>query len=244
MLRIPNLPSLFITGTDTAVGKTVVTGILAWLYDQTGIKVGIEKPVVTGVSLSTPGFSSPDLDFFKDIIPNIRGPVTSYRFEPAVSPHLAAAMAGVSIDPARIESDHHELLQACDAVLVEGAGGILVPLNETCFMSDLALRLRLPIIIVSRPSLGTINHTLLTVECARNKGLQIAGIIIDDYPPEPNPAELDNPGIIERLSGFPVLAVVPHIEDFSIEDRRTSRLAGIAAKVDKQYHLLAKLESM
>lgn len=237
------LPSLFITGTDTGVGKTVVTGILASLYQQTGVKTGIEKPVITGVNLLIPG-GSPDLKFFKDIVPEIQNPVTSYQFEPAVSPHLAAAMSGVTIDPVRIETDHQKLLLDCDAVLVEGAGGLLVPLNEDCFIADLPLRLQLPVIIVSRPSLGTINHTLLTVECARNRGLQIAGIVINNYPPEPNLAETDNPGTIERLSGISVLAVVPQIQDFCIEDGRTNGLAGIAAKVDKQYNLLAKLEKI
>lgn len=238
---MPELPSLFITGTDTGVGKTVVTGILAWVYQEAGLRVGIEKPVVTGAETTREGVVASDLLFLEKVLPAAAPPVNSYHFPQPVSPHLAAAMSGVSMDPARIEGDHQALSAERDAVLVEGAGGLLVPLRDDFFMADLALCLRLPVIVVSRPSLGTINHTLLTVFCARAKGLTVAGIVVNNYPDAPGPAERDNPAAIERLAGVPVLAIVPHIPGLCVEEAEIGELGKTARAVDEKFHMLDRL---
>lgn len=233
-------PSLFITATDTGVGKTVITGLLAVLYEEAGIVVGIEKPVITGITKNSDVPVS-DLAFFQKVIKPGSGPMNSYFFAAAVSPHLAAAMAGITIDLARIESDHAKFSSKYDAVLVEGAGGLLVPLNDEFFMADLAARLKLPLVIVSRPSLGTINHTLLTVAFARKRGLEVAGIVINDYPAHPGRAELDNPGAIERFARVPVLAIVPHITGLSVEGAEEGNIREVARDIDKKFKLLERL---
>lgn len=235
------LPSIFITGTDTGVGKTVITSLLALLYQEAGVRVGLEKPVITGVKADNDGALAGDLAFLQKVLSTGEGPVYSYAFTPAVSPHLAAARAGVTIDLARIESDHAAVRSRYDAVLVEGAGGLMAPLNDDSFMADLAARLRLPLVIVSRPSIGTINHTLLTVSCAQARGLEVAGIIINNFPARPGLAEADNPGAIEKFAGAPVLAIVPHITGLSVEEAEEGDIQKVAQAVDKKFKLLERL---
>ncbi|MDP2991919.1 MAG: dethiobiotin synthase [Deltaproteobacteria bacterium] len=235
------LPSIFITGTDTGVGKTVITALLALLYQEAGVKVGLEKPVITGVKAGEDAALAGDLAFLQKALSTGERPVYSYAFTPAVSPHLAAALAGIFIDPARIEADHVRLSSRCDAVLVEGAGGLLVPLNDNCLMADLAARLKLPLLIVSRPSIGTINHTLLTVSCAQARGLEVVGVVINNYPARPGPAEADNPGAIEKFAGVPVLAIVPHITSLSVEEAEEGDIQKVARAVDKKFKLLERL---
>lgn len=236
-----NLPSLFITGTDTEVGKTVITALLAVLYQEAGLKVGLEKPIITGAKAGSDKALTSDLAFLQKVLSFEKGPINSYSFNPAVSPHLAAALAGVSIDLAQIESDHTKLSSKCHAVLVEGAGGLLVPLNDDYFMADLAARLNLPVLIVSRPSLGTINHTLLTVSGAQEKGLEVVGIIINNYPAIPNLSEVDNPKAIEKFARVPVLAIVPHITGLSVEEVKLGDIRRIAQAVNNRFKLLERL---
>ena len=223
------------------MGKTVITALLALLYQEAGVKVGLEKPVITGVRAGEDAALAGDLAFLQKALSTGEGPVYSYAFTPAVSPHLAAARAGVTIDLARIESDHAAVCSRYDAVLVEGAGGLLAPLNDDSFMADLAARLKLPLVIVSRPSLGTINHTLLTVSCAQARGLEVAGIIINNFPARPSLAETDNPGAIERFAGAPVLAIVPHITGLSVEEGEEGDLQKAAQAVNERFNLLERL---
>ncbi|MDI6790619.1 MAG: dethiobiotin synthase [Thermodesulfobacteriota bacterium] len=235
------LPSIFITGTDTGVGKTVITALLALLYQEAGVRIGLEKPVITGVKAGEDAALAGDLALLRRVLSTGEGPVYSYAFTPAVSPHLAAARAGVTIDLARIESDHAAVCSRYDAVLVEGAGGLLVPLNDDSFMADLAARLKLPLVIVSRPSLGTINHTLLTVSFARKRGLEVVGVVINNYPARPGLAETDNPGAIEKFARVPVLAIVPHITGLSVEEAEEGDIQRVAQAVDKKFKLLERL---
>ncbi len=236
-----NLPSIFVTGTDTGVGKTVITALLALLYQEAGVSVGLEKPVITGVKAGGDATLAGDLAFLQKVLSTGEGPIFSYAFTPAVSPHLAAARVGVTIDLARIESDHAAVRSRYDAVLVEGAGGLLVPLNDDSFMADLAARLKLPLVIVSRPSLGTINHTLLTVSFARERGLEVVGVVINNYPARPDLAEVDNPGVIEKFARVPVLAIVPHITGLSVEEAEEGDIQKVARAVDKKFKLLERL---
>jgi dethiobiotin synthetase len=108
-------------------------------------------------------------------------------------------------------------------------------------MADLAARLKLPLVIVSRPSLGTINHTLLTVSCAQARGLEVAGIIINNFPARPGLVETDNPGAIEKFAGVPVLAIVPYITGLSVEEAEEGDIQRVAQAVDKKFKLLERL---
>lgn len=194
--------NIFITGTDTDIGKTVVAAGLAAAVKSMGYTVGYFKPIQTG-ALGT----SPDSDFVKSVDPEIITKVP-YNFTEPVSPSLASEIDGVEINPDKIKADYQELARKCDFVIVEGAGGILVPVKDDFLMRDLAKFLGLPVVIVAKPDLGTINHTLLTIEAAKNKNLKILGIIISKDVVIKNTIET-----IEKISGEKILGIIPKIEN-------------------------------
>ncbi|RKX59096.1 MAG: dethiobiotin synthase [Thermodesulfobacteriota bacterium] len=203
------ISSVFITGTDTEVGKTVVSAILGLAYKMQGINIGYFKPVQSGAK----GYIPPDAKFCQEILDLNISPekLCAYIFEPPVSPHLAAKWVGIEIDPQYILEYYQKLKNKYDALIVEGAGGLLVPLKNNFFMRDLIIMLKLPLIIVARPGLGTINHTLLTLECARNAGINVLGIIINRTPLKPDPMIEDNIKTIANMGNIKILAVIPEI---------------------------------
>jgi dethiobiotin synthetase len=171
---------VFVTGTDTGVGKTYVAGALAVGWREDGLRVGLAKPVITG--LDGPGPHDHEL----------LGAVTAARFGPPVSPHLAAELAGTAIDPATLIAAVTAAADGVDVVIAEGAGGLLAPIADGYDMGDLACELGLPLVIAARPGLGTINHTLLTLEAARTRGLEVASVVLTPWPAEPSAMELSN----------------------------------------------------
>lgn len=214
---------IFVTGTDTGVGKTTVAaGLLRWIRTK-GIDTVPMKPVQTGCEPAMTGETGgdpesslrvPDLELMLAAADLAAGPdemalMCPFRYQPACSPHLAGRMEGhfPSIDA--IEESARRLLVHHEALVVEGAGGVLVPLDEQSTMRDLMRRLALPVVIVARPDLGTINHTLLTIEALRSAGLRIVGVVYNDLSEggarEDDWIRDDNPGIITRLSGVPSL---------------------------------------
>ncbi|MBI2950987.1 dethiobiotin synthase, partial [bacterium] len=172
-----------------------------------GFDVGVMKPVAAG--------GREDADLLRlasgaDDDPDMINPVCLRH---PLSPNVAAQLEGVSIDIAGIERAAHHLSQRHDLLVVEGAGGLLVPIRDNFFMADLALRLGLPLLIVARRGLGTINHTLMTMECAKRRGITVAGVVYNDaVRTEEGIAERTNPEVVERLSGAPCLGVVPFAE--------------------------------
>jgi dethiobiotin synthetase len=133
--------------------------------------------------------------------------IAPYRFGPPMSPHLAAGLAGVEIDPERVMAAARAAAEGADAIVCEGAGGLLVPLSPSWTMRSCAVELGYPLVIVAPPGLGTINHTLLTVESARAVGLKVAAIVINPWPEDPTPIETDNRDTIAAMSGLPVLTL-------------------------------------
>ena len=133
--------------------------------------------------------------------------IAPYRFDPAMSPHLAAALAGVEIDPDRVMAAARTAAEGADAIVCEGAGGLIVPLSPNWTMRSCAVELGYPLVVVSPPGLGSINHTLLTVESARSVGLKVTAIVINPWPEDPTPIEADNRETIANLSGVPVLTL-------------------------------------
>ncbi|WP_027365195.1 dethiobiotin synthase [Desulfotruncus alcoholivorax] len=210
----------FITGTDTGVGKTVVTAGLAANLKQKGFNVGVMKPLQTGSEKTGRGLVSIDALYAMQVA-EINDPmeiVSPYRLEPPLAPRIASEITGVTIEVDKISRAYQKLCERHDFMLVEGAGGIMVPIKGKFLMADLALLLDLPVLIVARPGLGTVNHTLLTVEYAKSRGIQIAGIIINDFDQsEAGPAEKTNPGLIEELSGVPVVGIIPHDDDLDVD---------------------------
>ncbi len=222
---------IFITGTDTGIGKTVVTaGIVRWLRQQ-GIDALPMKPVQTGVRREGSRLVSPDLEFClaaSGLRPgaNEMKLMSPYVYEPACSPHLAGRLAGNYPEIPEIMRCADELLQKHQVIVVEGAGGIMVPLNERQTMLDLMVALNYPVVVVARFGLGTINHTLLSVQALRAAGLTLLGVVFNrTEPPRPENQliESDNPEIIARLGDVPVLGKLRYFENLDPADAKVWR---------------------
>jgi dethiobiotin synthetase len=202
------LRGLFVTGTDTGVGKTVVAAAICAALVARGEQVAAFKPAVTGLE-GAPGEWPKDHELLAAAAGGAQAAeqVTPYRYGPPLSPHYAAELAGETIDPARLLSVARG---SGDQLLVaEGVGGLMVPLTSGYLVRDLAVDLALPVVVVARSGLGTINHTLLTVECARAAGLSVAGVVMTPWAPEPEPIERSNRETVERLSGVAVSGLPP-----------------------------------
>lgn len=228
---------LFITGTDTGVGKTVITAGLAGVLRKNGIKAAAYKPVQTGGIESEEGLLSEDALYYRAAagLPYSSKDMNPCCFRLPLSPNVAAQLDRQSVDPVILEEVYLHLAAENDFVLVEGAGGLCVPLagyNYT--MADLALQLDTPLLVVARPGLGTINHTVLTVSYARRSGLEVKGIIINGYrADQATLAEQTSPEVIREMTGIPILGIVPYLPEVSVEAGRTGSLIEmIEEKVD------------
>ncbi|MBS1677206.1 MAG: dethiobiotin synthase [Actinobacteria bacterium] len=211
---------VFVTGTGTEVGKTVVAAVLARTLASEGRSVAVFKPALTGMDEfpdydeAAPGDSPsivglPDHAILRAAARSSQTDeeIAPYRFDPPMSPHLAAGLAGVEIDPERVMAAARAAAEGVDAIVCEGAGGLLVPLSPTWTMRSCAVELGYPLIVVSPPGLGSINHTLLTTESARSVGLKVAAIVLNPWPEDPTPIEADNRETIAAISGVPVLTL-------------------------------------
>lgn len=226
---------LFITGTDTEVGKTVITGGLAGALRHRGLNAGVMKPVASGCTMYRDGeLVSEDALFLMQaagMSPEQERLVNPYRLAPSLAPRLAAELTQTSIAAENILDCYHQLELKYDFLLVEGAGGITTPLTKTWLVADLIAALRLPVVVVARPGLGTINHTVLTVEYARQRGLRVAGVIISGlHPEQAGLAEKYNPGLIEELADVPVLGVVPMAEGLDVYRRQPGNIIELVEK--------------
>jgi dethiobiotin synthetase len=188
--------SFFITGTDTGVGKTVVSALLCVALDAT-----YWKPIQTGTREGT------DTETVMQLaqLPRQRTLPESYRFKPPVSPHLAAEWAGVRIEMRKIKIP----APVQGSLIAEGAGGVLVPLNRTQLMTDLMRHLNLPVVLVARTALGTINHTLLSLAALRAARLDIRAVVMVGKP------NRENEVAIERYGQIPVAGTVPLLKQIN-----------------------------
>ena len=201
------MQGLFVTGTDTGVGKTILSAALLAAMAAEGESVRAHKPVVTGLdqqaALAARGEWPPDHELLAAAAGTSPDHVAPLRYGPAVSPHLAAQLAGERIDPRRLLSA--ALSSAGIGIsIVEGVGGLLTPLTEDFTVRDLAAALGLPVLIAARPSLGTINHTLLTLQSARAAGLDVRAVVLTPWPARPTPIERSNRETIGELGSIEV----------------------------------------
>ena len=206
----------FVTGTDTGVGKTVITVALIKAICRLGFTAGGMKPIESGCLQQGDVLVPSDGMFIKTIAhmeENI-GQITPCRFKSPLAPLPASEIEGISVDFEKLNKAFADISGNYDVVIVEGIGGLLVPITRNYFVIDMAKDFNLPLIVVSRPSLGTINHTMLTVNYALKEGLRVAGIIINyNQPPENTLAEATNPEIIKRISPVPVIGIFPYLTD-------------------------------
>ena len=195
---------VFVTGTDTGVGKSVVAAAVCAALAARGERVAAFKPAVSGLDEEPDEFGH-DHELLASVASAGQSPedVAPWRFGPPVSPHHAAELAGELIEPAQLveRARVHELL------VCEGVGGLLVPITPGYLVRDLAVDLELPVVVAARTGLGTINHTLLTVEAARAAGLSVAGVVMTPWPDEPTEMEHSNRETIERLGDVRVSGI-------------------------------------
>ena len=199
--------SIFVTGTGTEIGKTVIAGGIAACLKDSGIDVGVMKPISSG--------DTADAEFLKHAaqVDDDLSTINPIYLRHPLAPSVAARIEDREIDLSDIETAFATLQQKYDVVIVEGVGGIAVPIQDDFLVVHLINRLQLPILIVAQVGLGTLNHTLLTVAFARQFNLQIVGIVLNGLTPETaGIAEATNPVEIEKLTGIPVIGVVPYEE--------------------------------
>jgi len=198
---------VFITGTDTGVGKTVVAAGLVASLRNSGVDIGVMKPIETGFSpRSSDAFFLKRMAGLNDPLENI----CPVRFKFPLSPYTAAHLEKASIRLDKIRQAYHRLMKKHQGILVEGAGGLLVPIIRKMTMADLALRLNLPLLIVARTNLGTLNHTLLTVEVAKRRGIKVVGVIFNHLVQRRGLAEKTNPSVIKDFLSVPILGEIPY----------------------------------
>ena len=217
---------VFVTATGTEVGKTVVAAALARTARAAGARVAVFKPAVSGLDeypLRPETWESaaelPDHVLLRLASGSAQGDdqIAPYRYGPPVSPHLAAELAGTPIDPDRLRGAALAATEESDVLICEGVGGFLVPLTPDYLVRDLASELGMPVAIVASPGLGTINHTLLTVESAREASLEVAGVVLNPWPAAPSMLEVSNRETISELGSVRV-EMLPHL-DLTAPDR-------------------------
>ena len=189
----------FVTGTGTEVGKTIVAAVIARTHAATGATVAVFKPAMSG--LEQGGESDASLLRRAAGSTQSEDEIAPYRYGPPVSPHLGAELAGERIDPARLEAAARRAAGDADYLVVEGVGGLLVPLTLGYLVRDFARHLALPVAIAANPGLGTINHTLLTIEATRAVGLEPKLVVLTPWPRDETPVVRSNREAIERLGG-------------------------------------------
>ncbi len=197
------LRGCFVTGTDTGAGKTVVAAAIAAALHARGERVAVWKPVVTG--LDEPGGDGWPADhaLLASAVGGKAADVTTATFGPAVSPHLAAELAGTMLGLDALTRAGQAAAADADLLVAEGVGGLLVPFGDFT-VRELAVALGLPLVIAARPGLGTINHSLLTIEVARAAGLDVRAVVLTPWPQEPSVMERSNRATIERLGDVEV----------------------------------------
>jgi dethiobiotin synthetase len=224
MTSLAGPPGVFVTGTDTGVGKTVVACALARALRARGVDVGVLKPAETGVGPEGPldaralrAAARVD-DPLEDVCPEARA-------LPA-APSVAGEAEGRPIELGRIRAAYARLRARHEVMVVEGAGGLLVPLSGDFAMADLALELGLPLLVVARGALGTVNHTLLTLEVAAARGLRVAGVVVSHGGAALAPADELNLGRLRQILGPRLLAELPALADPGAAD-----VADLAARL-------------
>ena len=226
---------LFITGTDTGVGKTVVTAaILAWLRHQ-GLKTGVMKPLETGVDGECSSAANSDALFLMECgdIQDDLSEVCPIRLKPAASPYQAALIENRTLEPETIVAAYRTLSEQYDWMLVEGIGGVHVPITRDYRVVDLMRDLGLPAVVVTRYQLGTLNHTLLTLDALQQNGIPVKGIVFNRTASgELDAIEQDQPRLIEALSGVKILGEFPSIDNLSTQSFTPETLKRLEVHID------------
>jgi len=225
--------AIFITGTDTGVGKTLVTGGLCLSLRAQGIGAGVMKPVETGCPPRGKKLVPQDALFLKNLLKlkDKLDVIAPYRFRAPLAPFLAGKMEGVRISLSKISRALNALVSRHDIILVEGAGGLLVPLTKTLTYAELCKRLVLPIILVVSNRLGAINHTLLTLRAAESLGIECLGIILNTGEKTHDLAQKTNRRVLDAVCGTPVIGEIPFLKKTHMTSQALTRLFLAPARI-------------
>ena len=204
---------LFIIGTDTGVGKTVIAGGMARVLKESGYNVGVMKPMESG--LGNKKETETDTHFLMTMaqVSDARDDVNPYRFQGALAPGVAAAREGVEPSFDVIREKFEILSKRHEVMLVEGAGGLIVPLTSCQTHLELIQLFDLPVLIVGRLGLGTINHTMLTVHCLKSLGIEVSGMILKQMTPQITVADETNPQVIQSMTEVPLWGTFPYLKN-------------------------------
>ena len=224
------MKAYFITGTDTGVGKTVITAGLSGAMRKLGVNVGVMKPIATGIPQKI-GFKSLDVAIIadasattdsEDLINPVFLPIPT-------SPYDATKLLSVPIDMTLILAKFTKLLSVHDVLLVEGIGGIMTPITRNFFVVDMIKAMGIETIIVTRATLGTLNHTMITYKICKDYDIKVKGLIINNFDEKGTPAEKNSPVTLHEISGLDILGVVPFIKDYAKID---TMIEMVGKKVD------------
>ena len=224
---------VFITGTDTEVGKTVVSAGIAGALKARDINVGVMKPVATGAMMTEEGLISGDVEFLLKSIgsDDPRKLINPVSIELPLAPLVACRLDGIQIDLNTITDAFQRLIRTKEFVVVEGIGGVWVPITEDYFVFDMIEDLGLPVVVVARAGLGTINHTLLTIKALQHREIPIKGFIINGInEKEATIAEKTNPKIIEEISSIPLLGILPFDPTIDVPSLETGDLIELTSR--------------
>lgn len=227
MLAAAERRGIFITGTDTGVGKTLVAAGLARFLAERGVRVGVCKPVESGVA--NPADLGPDAGLLKWAAGSSETDdlISPYRLSAPLSPDQAAKLENCRIDFNKIAEAVDSTAEKCDFMIIEGAGGLMAPLAGGLLVADLVKQLGFPLLVVARTELGTINHTLLTTFAARTMEIPTTGIILSGMPETPDQAQQNAPHALASLASCGVLASLPAVD--GSEQQKVQSLAQILA---------------
>ena len=212
MLQPISIPGLFITATDTGIGKTVIAAAIANWFRTRGQRAGVCKIAATGCVHRREGLVSEDAEILAHAAdsPFSLATICPIRYAEPLAPAVAAQRAGVPLDWSLLQLSLNKISAESDVIIIEGVGGVMVPMDEQYMVLDVARTLALPALVVARPGLGTINHTILTVNALKLAGVKVAGVVINRYPTDTaDTATETNPAVIEKWCEVPLLCLVP-----------------------------------
>ncbi len=209
------MKSYFVTGTDTGVGKTVITASLAASLRKLGIGVGVMKPIASGIQQKT-GFRSSDVSLLCEAsgVKDSEDMVNPVFLPLPTSPYDASKILNVSIDMPLVFEKFKALLKQHQMLLVEGIGGIMTPITKNFHVADMIKAMGLEAIIVTRSTLGTLNHTIMTIRMCKEYQIPIKGIIVNYFDEKGTPAEKNAPATLYELTGIPILGIIPFVKDY------------------------------
>lgn len=228
----------FITGTDTEVGKTIIAGAIIKIINFLGLKACGMKPVESGCGREGEVLIPYDGMFLKQFA-HVDSPInliTPCCLESPLAPLIASEIDRTGINIVEIKKAFNKLSRQCDALVVEGIGGLLVPLKNDYFVIELAKEFGLPLIVVARPGLGTINHIMLTVNYALKEGLEVAGVVMNySQPPENTLAEETNPKLLSQICQVPIIGIFPYLKSMEEEVIEGTAIKNLDLEVIRKY---------